>query len=221
VTRQNEQEAASGISRLLRVGLTGGIASGKSTVRELLAALGCHTIDADRLVAELYEPGRAGHAALVETYGGQILREDGTVDRAKLADIAFSGPSEAKKLNALIHPIVIAETEERLARFGEGVAVVEATLMIESGGRRRYDRLVIVDVDPEVQVERGIARGLTREEVLRRIANQIPREERLRHADYVIDNSGDREHLERETRRVYDLLRADLEGKPTTKRPEG
>lgn len=202
---------------LLRVGLTGGIASGKSTVRELLAALGCHTIDADKLVAELYEPGRAGHAALVAAYGEEILRDDGTIDRAKLANIAFSDPSEAKKLNALIHPIVIAETETRLARIEEGIAVVEATLMIESGGRHRYDRLVIVDVDPAVQLERAVARGLTREEVRRRIANQIPRPERLRHADYVIDNNGDRERLERETRRLYGLLRADL---AKAKRPE-
>lgn len=198
---------------VLRVGLTGGIASGKSTVRELFAALGCHTIDADKLVHELYEPGRAGHKALVATYGDEILREDRTVDRAKLANLAFATPEDAKKLNALIHPLVIAETEARLARIAAGIAVVEATLMIESGGRQRYDRIVIVDVDPAVQVERGVARGVAREEVLRRIANQIPREERLRHADYVIDNSGDREHLERETRRVYERLRADLRAK--------
>ncbi len=198
---------------VLRVGLTGGIASGKSTVRELLGELGCHTIDADRLVAELYEPDRAGHQALVATYGESILREDRTIDRVKLANIAFSDPAEAKKLNALIHPIVITETEARLARMEEGIAVVEATLMIESGGRQRYDRLVIVDVQPEVQVERGVARGLTREEVLRRIANQIPREERLRHADYVIDNSGDRAHLENEVRRVYASLLEDLRTK--------
>ena len=197
----------------LRVGLTGGIASGKSTVRELLAGFGCHTIDADKLVAELYEPGRAGHAALVAAYGEEILREDRTIDRGKLANIAFSDPAEAKKLNALIHPIVIAETEARLARVEEGIVIVEATLMIESGGRHRYDRIVIVDVDPDIQIERGIARGLSREEVLRRIANQIPREERLRYADYVIDNSSDRVHLERETKRVYDLLRADLDAK--------
>lgn len=206
---------------VLRVGLTGGIASGKSTVRELLGALGCHTIDADKLVAELYEPGRAGHAALVAAYGDGILRDDGTIDRIKLANIAFSDPSEAKKLNALIHPIVIAETENRLGRIAEGIAVVEATLMIESGGRQRYDRLVIVDVDPAVQVERGVARGLSREEVLRRIANQIPREERVRHADYVIDNSGDRAQLERETRRVYELLLTDLRGRANAERPEG
>lgn len=195
---------------ILRAGLTGGIASGKSTVRELFAQLGCHTIDADKLVAQLYEPGRAGHTALIATYGRAILREDETVDRVKLANLAFSTPDEAKKLNALIHPIVIAATEEWLAQFDDGIAVVEATLMIESGGRNRYDRLVIVDVAPAVQIERGIARGLPGEEVERRIANQIPREERLRFADYVIDNSGDRSRLERETRRVHELLRADL-----------
>ncbi len=198
---------------ILRVGLTGGIASGKSTVRELLAALGCHTIDADKLVHELYEPGQAGHSALVANYGGAILREDDTIDRVQLANIAFASPDEAKKLNALIHPIVIEATEERLRKIEDGIAVVEATLMIESGGRHRYDRLVIVDVEPAVQVARGIARGMAREEVERRIANQIPREERLRWADYVIDNSGDRAQLEAETRRVYELLRRDYEKK--------
>lgn len=200
---------------ILRAGLTGGIASGKSTVRTLLEKLGCHTIDADKLVAELYEPGRAGHAALRATYGDRILREDGTVDRVKLANVAFASPAEAKKLNALIHPLVIRATEERIAAYerahGDGIAVVEATLMIESGGRQRYDRIIVVDVDPAVQIERGMARGLERDEVLRRIANQISREERLRHADYVIDNNGDTAALERETRRVYALLLADLE----------
>lgn len=200
---------------ILRAGLTGGIASGKSTVRALLGSLGCHTIDADRLVAELYEPGRAGHAALRAAYGDLILRDDGTVDRAKLANIAFADPAGTAKLNALIHPLVIEATEEKIDAIAhthaDGIVVVEATLMIESGGRHRYDRIIVVDVDPTVQVERGIARGLTRDEVLRRIAHQIPREERLRHADYVIDNNGDSAALAREARRVYALLVADLE----------
>jgi dephospho-CoA kinase len=199
---------------ILRVGLTGGIASGKSTVRELFGSLGCHVIDADKLVATLYEPGRAGHAALVRTYGSQILRDDETVDRVKLANIAFSHPDEAKKLNALIHPIVVQYTNELLDEYerthGDGIVVVEATLLIESGGRRRYDKIVVVDVTPETQIERGIARGLTREEVTRRIANQLPRDERLRHADYVIDNNGSREQLEPEVQRVLSALRGDL-----------
>ena len=198
---------------MLRVGLTGGIASGKSTVRKIFANLGCYTIDADALVAQLYEPGRAGHSALVETYGRAILRDDETIDRPKLANIAFSHPDEAKKLNALIHPIVLRETtlllEEHERAHPDAIAVVEATLMLESGSYARYDKLVVVDVAPDVQLARGIARGLTREEMERRIANQMPREERLRFADFVIDNNGDSEQLERETERVYAALRAD------------
>ncbi|MDQ3280099.1 MAG: dephospho-CoA kinase [Acidobacteriota bacterium] len=198
---------------MLRAGLTGGIASGKSTVRKLFASLGCYTIDADALVAQLYEPGRAGHTALVETYGRAILREDETIDRPKLADIAFANPDEAKKLNALIHPIVLRETAALLDAYErtheDAIAVVEAALMLESGGYKRYDKLVVVDVAPEIQLARGIARGLTREEMLRRIANQIAREERLRVADYVIDNNGDAAQLERETERVFAALQND------------
>jgi dephospho-CoA kinase len=199
---------------ILRVGLTGGIASGKSTVRELFGTLGCYVLDADKLVATLYEPGRAGHAALVATYGADILRSDGTIDRVKLADIAFAHPDAAKRLNALIHPIVGESTKELLDEYerahGEGIAVVEATLLLEANGRRRYDKIVVVDVDPEIQVARGIARGLAQEEVTRRIANQMPRTERLQHADYIVENNGDRIDLEREVRRVFDALRADL-----------
>ncbi|HEX8616747.1 MAG TPA: dephospho-CoA kinase [Thermoanaerobaculia bacterium] len=202
---------------ILRVGLTGGIASGKSTVREILASLGCYVIDADKLVAELYEPGAAGHTALIATYGRGILRDDETIDRVKLANLAFATPADAKKLNALIHPLVVQTTSERLDQYerthGSGIAVVEATLMIESRGRERHDKIVVVDVVPEVQVERGVARGLLREEVLRRIANQLPREERLRHADYVIDNSAGVEQLESETRGLYARLLSDLETK--------
>lgn len=202
---------------ILRVGLTGGIASGKSTVRQLLHDHGAHTIDADKLVAQLYEPGEEGHTALVATYGEGILHEDRTIDRAKLAGIAFSNPDEAKRLNALIHPIVVRRTEELLHDYeqthGDGIVVVEATLMIESGGRNRYDKIIVPDVNRETQIARGVARGLPREEVERRIANQLPREERLRYADYVIDNNGDRAQLERETARVYAHLLADLDEK--------
>lgn len=202
---------------ILRVGLTGGIASGKSTARALFAELGAYAIDADKLVAELYEPGRAGHAALVATYGEQILRDDQTIDRVKLANIAFAHPDEAKKLNALIHPIVRQYTAELIENYArthdEGIVVVEATLLLEDGGDKRWDRIVIVDVDPDVQIARGIARGLTREEVTRRIANQMSRDTRLSYAHYVIDNSGDRAQLEREVRRVWDALQAEMKQK--------
>jgi dephospho-CoA kinase len=200
---------------ILRVGLTGGIASGKSTVLRTFANLGAITADADAIVAELYRRGEAGHAALVRTYGEEILRADGEIDRKKLADIAFASPAEAKKLNALIHPIVIAEQERRMSAYAgdDAIYIIEATLLLESGGKQRYDRIVVVDVAPEIQVARAVARGMAAEEATRRIAHQMPRGERLRQADYVIDNSGDARAAEAETLRVWELLRRDLEEK--------
>jgi dephospho-CoA kinase len=202
---------------ILRVGLTGGIASGKSTIVRMLAALGCKTVDADAIVSRLYQPGEAGHDAIVRTYGSDILRPDGEIDRKKLADIAFSKPEESRKLNALIHPIVVAE-QARLFREAEergedAIYVVEATLLLESGGRQRFDRIVVVDVDPEVQVARAVGRGMTADEATRRIAHQMARDERLSHADYVIDNSGDERQALVEATRIYDLLQRDLEAK--------
>jgi len=199
---------------ILRVGLTGGIASGKSTIMRHFASLGCVTVDADAVVAKLYRPGNTGHEAIVRTYGSEVLLPNGEIDRKKLADIAFANAAEAQKLNALIHPIVIAEEERMMdAHDGDTIYIVEATLLLESGGRQRYDRIVVVDVPPDMQLERAVGRGMTREEAARRIAHQMPREERLRQADYVIDNSGDDRAAEKETRRVYELLRRDLETK--------
>lgn len=202
---------------ILKVGLTGGIASGKSTIVRMLAALGCITVDADAIVARLYRPGETGHEAIVRTYGTGVLQPDGEIDRKRLADIAFSTPEEARKLNALIHPLVIAE-QARLFREAEergedAIYIVEATLLLESGGRQRFDRIVVVDVEPDVQMARAIGRGVTAEEAKRRIANQMPRQERLRYADYVIDNNGDEGATLAEATRVYGLLRADLEAK--------
>lgn len=199
---------------ILRVGLTGGIATGKSTIMRNFTKLGAVTVDADAVVAKLYRPGNAGHDAIVRTYGPKILLANGEIDRKKLADIAFANASEAKKLNALIHPIVIAEEERMMGEHAaDAIYIVEATLLLEAGGKQRYDKIVVIDVTPEMQVERGVARGMPREEVTRRIAHQMPREERLRQADYVIDNSGDERAAETETRRVYELLRRDLEEK--------
>ena len=200
---------------ILRVGLTGGIASGKSTIMRNFAGLGCMTVDADAIVARLYEPGQLGHQAIVRTYGNDVLAADGTIDRKKLSDVAFANAEEARKLNALIHPIVLAEEARMMAaaehRGEDAIYVVEATLLLEAGGRQRYEKIVVVDVDPEVQMMRAIGRGMAREEVARRIAHQMPREERLRHADYVIDNSGDRRSAEIQTREVYQKLRDDLQ----------
>lgn len=204
---------------ILKVGLTGGIASGKSTISRILAGLGCVTLDADEIVARLHRRGGAGHQALVAEYGEKILRPDGEVDRKKVADAAFTDEASAKRLNALIHPLVIQEEaramESEAARFPDRdrIFVVEATLLLEAGGKQRYDKIVVVDVEPEIQIKRAVERGMTKAEVQRRMRHQISREERLKNADYVINNSGDRRSAEIDTHRVYEKLRADLQTK--------
>ena len=201
---------------ILHAGLTGGIASGKSTIARIFASLGATTIDADAIVAELYRPGAAGHEALVRTYGPGILRAGGEVDRGRLADLAFATPEAARQLNALIHPLVLAEERKRLSAIAgddDRIVIVEATLLIEAGSLDRYDKIIVVDVEPEKQTARAVARGMERGDVVRRIANQMPRAERLRRADYVIENNGDPRSAEAETRRVYERLREDLASK--------
>lgn len=204
---------------ILKVGLTGGIASGKSTVSRMFAGLGCVTIDADAIVARLYRPGGAGHTALVGEYGQKILTASGEIDRKKLADIAFDDRESAQKLNHLIHPLVIAEEEQLMkneeARFPDRdrIFIVEATLLLESGGRQRYDKIIVVDADPETQENRAVIRGVSRQDARRRMKNQLTRQERLRAADYVIDNNGDRRNAEQDAIRIYEKLRADLEEK--------
>lgn len=204
---------------ILKVGLTGGIASGKSTISRMFAGLGCVTIDADAIVARLYRPGGAGHSALVREYGQKILTGSGEIDRKKVADIAFADRESAQKLNQLIHPLVIAEEERIMAneesRFPDRdrIFIIEATLLLESGGKGRYDKIIVVDVDPETQENRAVIRGVSRQDARRRMKHLISREERLRAADYVIDNNGDRRAAEREAFRVYEKLREDLEAK--------
>ena len=201
------------------MGLTGGIASGKSTITRLLASMGCLTVDADSIVAELYRPGQAGHRALVANYGPSILRADQTIDRTLLADLAFASESSARQLNALIHPLVRQE-EDRLSAAEaarhpnrDRIFVVEATLLIEAGNLDRYDCIVVVDLDPETQLERAEARGMSRAEAARRMSHQMAREKRLLHADYILDNSGDAAAAERQTRRLYEFLQHDLDEK--------
>ncbi len=200
---------------ILKVGLTGGIASGKSTISRLFERHGCVVIDADRLVSDLYRPGQPGHAAIVREYGSGILDAGGNIDRAHLSEVAFQDQASIARLNSLIHPLVIAE-EARRAGAAESespagvIYVVEATLLLEAGGRTRYDRIVVVDLPPELQLERAIARGMREEDVLRRMSHQMPREERLRHADFILDNRGSLDDAERQVEEIMKRLRVDL-----------
>lgn len=196
----------------LTVGLTGGIASGKSTVAKMLAEQGFAVFDADRIVAELYQPGAAGHEAIVAHYGEKILDDRGEIDRRRLSEIALATPESASVLNGLIHPLVI-ERQQRLiaevfATDDEAIVVIEATLLLESGGRSRFDVIVVVEAPPTIQLSRAIERGLERQDAERRIARQMQPEERRLHADFVITNDGDLPTLERHVDRLADALRS-------------
>ncbi len=179
---------------MLRVGLTGGIAVGKSYVSALLRELGCHVFDADDIARAVVQPGRPALNDIVAAFGPDVLAADGTLDRAKLGRLVFADAEARARLNAIVHPRVHAE-QDRLLREVEacdphGIAVVDAALLIESGGYRRFDVVVVVWCRPEIQLARLMARnGLSREEASQRIAAQMSSEEKRRYADFEIDTS--------------------------------
>ena len=195
---------------MLRVGLTGGIASGKSTVAARMSELGLAVLNADTLAHRLIEPGQPAYDDVVREFGREILRDDGAVDRKKLGDIVFRDPAKRERLNRIVHPRVMEAREEQLkemqAQNPRGIAIVEAALLIEAGYYKKLDRLVVCSCRPEQQVERLRARGLTEEEARQRIEAQLPLAEKLRLADDVVDCSGTLE----ETRRQTDALVARL-----------
>ncbi|MDT7778468.1 MAG: dephospho-CoA kinase [Acidobacteriota bacterium] len=208
---------------MLRVGLTGSIAVGKSFVSGVLAESGCHVLDADEVARRVVEPGAAGLRAIVEAFGESVLRTDGTLDRARLGEVIFRDEEKRRLLNSILHPLIIEEQDAVLRRWEEedprGIGVVDAALMIESGGHERFDKLVVVHCRPEVQLERLMRRNnLDREEAERRIATQIPQEEKLRHADFTIDTSDSFEDTRRQTEQVFDALRESLPGERLNRR---
>ena len=202
---------------MLRVGLTGSIAVGKSHVAGLLRELGCHVTDADEVARRVVEPGSEGLRAVVEAFGAGVLRGDGTLDRARLAAVVFGDEEKRLRLNAILHPLIQAEQDAQLRLWESedprGVGVVDAALLIESGGYRRFDKVVVVHCRPEAQLERLMRRNqLSREEAERRIRSQMPQDEKLRYADFAIDTSGDFEDTRRQTEEVYRQLKALAEG---------
>jgi dephospho-CoA kinase len=201
--------------RFLLVGLTGGIATGKSTVSEMLRGLGAEIIDADRLAREVVEPGQPAFKQIVAEFGAGIVGADGALDRKKLGAIVFADPERRTRLEALTHPAIRARFQARLdelaAQGFEGLVFFDAPVMIESGNYKHMDRMVVVVTDEATQMARLRARdGTDDAEGRRKIASQMPLAEKAKLADHVIDNSGDREATAAQVRRVVAALTADL-----------
>jgi dephospho-CoA kinase len=197
---------------MLKVGLTGGYATGKSFVAQELERLGCLVIYADRLGHAVLEPAGDAYGPTVQAFGSEILAPDGSIDRKKLGSIVFASPEALKQLSGFVHPAVFRLEQEMLIGFERqnpaGVAVIEAAILIETGRDQRFDRIVLTTCDEQTQIERGMKRdGLTREQVLARIANQMPLEEKKRHAHYVIDTGGPKETTVQQVREIYSELK--------------
>ena len=199
----------------LLVGLTGGIATGKSTVDTALRELGAHIIDADVLAREVVEPGEPALAEIVAEFGPGVLGPDGRLDRKALGAIVFADPDRRRKLEAMTHPRIRERFQQQIdalsAENFHGLVFFDAPVMIESGSYRNMDKLVVVITDEPTQITRLMARdGIDRDEALRKIRSQMPLAEKAKLADYIIDNSGLRAVTEAEVRRVYQALLADL-----------
>ena len=198
---------------MLRVGLTGGLASGKSFVGKTLAGLGCLLIKADELGHDVMEPGAEAFAPIVEQFGTEILDTSGAIDRRKLGAMVFDQPEKLEKLNAIVHPLVRARgkrlEEEFKQREPDGICVTEAAILVETGSYRDYAKLIVAICSEEQQIERAILRDhLTRDQVLSRLRRQMPLEQKIKFADYIIDTSGTKDHTLEQTRSVYASLRS-------------
>jgi dephospho-CoA kinase len=176
---------------VLRIGLTGGIGSGKSTVSALLAARGAVVIDADRIAREVVEPGTPGLAAVVAAFGDEVLRPDGSLDRPALAGLVFADPEARKELDAIVHPLVRSRSRELAGAVPQDAVVVhDVPLLVETGQAGSYDLVLVVQADPEVRVRRLVQRGLSESDARARIAAQASDDQRRAVADVVLDNDG-------------------------------
>jgi dephospho-CoA kinase len=199
---------------MLLVGLTGGIASGKSLVARIFRDEGAYVIDADRIVHDLLTPGRDVSREVQVHFGPSIVLPDGTIDRRKLGDIVFNNPIERAWLNQCIHPRVFEAYHAEIAHLRErrpdAIVVLDAALLIETGYHRRMDKVVVVVCAPGEQIRRMMERDrFTREQALTRIASQMPLEEKRASSDYIIENNGTREDAERRAREIFEKLRQD------------
>jgi len=196
---------------MLRVGLTGSIGVGKSFVASVFIELGCHVVDADQTAREVVMPGTPGLNALTEAFGEEILNPDGTLDRKQLGAVVFNDESQRQRLNHILHPFIMTRQDEIMSAWEaedpDGIGIIDAALMIESGGYKRFDKLIVVHCRPEVQLERLMLRDkLSRDEALRRINSQMPQEEKQKFADYLIDTSDGFELTRTRTVEVHNQL---------------
>jgi len=197
---------------MLRVGLTGSIAVGKSFVTSILSDLGCRTLDADQTAREVVLPGSPGLAALAAAFGTDVLNPDGTLNRQQVGKIVFAEEEKRQELNRILHPFIIARQDEIMREWEredpKAIGVIDAALMIESGGYRRFDKLIVVHCRPEVQLERLMLRdGISLQEAQARIDSQMPQAEKQKFADYLIDTSDGFEPTRERTVAVYNQLR--------------
>lgn len=192
---------------MLTVGLTGGIASGKSIVARILQSLGCHVIEADLVAHEFLKPSNSVAQKIVREFGPEILGANGAIDRAKLGEVVFGNAEKLARLNSLTHPAVLEEIARQLAEIAQkdnaSIAVVVAALHVETGYYKAFDRLAVAWCTPEQQLARLMNRGMTREQAERRIASQLPLDEKRRLADDVIDCSRTIAETERQTEEIF------------------
>jgi dephospho-CoA kinase len=196
---------------MLSVGLTGSIGVGKSFVTSVFAELGSHVLDADQTAREVVASGTPGLSAVIAAFGNDVLAPDGSLDRGRLGTLVFADEQKRQLLNAILHPFIMAEQDEIMRQWEiedpQGVGVIDAALMIESGGYKRFDKLVVVHCRPEVQLERLMTRnGLTLDEAKRRVKTQLSQEEKQKFADYLIDTSDGFDETRRRTMEVYKKL---------------
>lgn len=197
---------------MLIVGLTGGLACGKSFVARALGEMGCYVIEADEVGREVTEPGGEAYAGVIAAFGGEVADEGGRIDRAKLAARVFASPPDLERLNAIIHPAVRARARRRIeeirARDPHAVVVYVAAILIESGAYRDVDKIIVVTCPREQQIARAMERtGAVEADVLARLDRQMPMEKKRTLADYLIDTGGTKEDTLRQTRIVYEEVR--------------
>jgi dephospho-CoA kinase len=203
------------VRRFLLVGLTGSIATGKSTVSRMFAHLGARVLDADLLAREVVMPGQPAYLKIVEEFGQGVVQDDGTLDRKALGAIVFAEPTRRKRLEEITHPAIAARQQRILSVLDEeafeGIVIWDVALLFETGGVARMDRVVVVATDPETELARLMARdGMAEADARARIASQMPVAEKAKRAHYVIDNSGDRAFTEHQVKVVYEALLGEL-----------